>query len=104
VTGLFQDPYASFDARMRVVDLVAEGLDINGVLRTRTERTERVTELLSRVGIEPDLRRRYPHQFSGGQRQRIALARALAVGLFTMDASRKRVPGLATKYTRPDGA
>jgi peptide/nickel transport system ATP-binding protein len=76
---VFQDPYASLNPRMRVVDLVAEGLDINGAVRTKAERTERVAELLTRVGIDPDLRHRYPHQFSGGQRQRIAIARTLAV-------------------------
>ncbi|MCH6163811.1 ABC transporter ATP-binding protein [Streptomyces sp. M600PL45_2] len=76
---VFQDPYASLNPRMRVVDLVAEGLDVNGAVRTSSERTERVAELLTRVGIDPGLRQRYPHQFSGGQRQRIAIARALAV-------------------------
>ncbi|WP_314172245.1 ABC transporter ATP-binding protein [Streptomyces winkii] len=76
---VFQDPYASLNPRMRVVDLVAEGLDINRAVRTKAERTERVAELLTRVGIDPELRHRYPHQFSGGQRQRIAIARALAV-------------------------
>jgi peptide/nickel transport system ATP-binding protein len=76
---VFQDPNASLNPRMRVVDLVAEGLDINGSVRTRAERTDRVCELLTRVGIAPDMRLRYPHQFSGGQRQRIAIARTLAV-------------------------
>jgi peptide/nickel transport system ATP-binding protein len=76
---VFQDPNASLNPRMRVADLVAEGLDINHAVHSKAERTERVSELLTRVGINPDLQHRYPHQFSGGQRQRIAIARTLAV-------------------------
>lgn len=76
---VFQDPNASLNPRMRVDDLVAEALDIKGTVKTKSARDEKVCELLTRVGIDPDLRRRYPHQFSGGQRQRIAIARTLAV-------------------------
>ncbi|MFD5858726.1 dipeptide ABC transporter ATP-binding protein [Streptomyces chartreusis] len=84
---VFQDPNASLNPRMRVTDLVAEGLDIIGAVHSKAERIERVSELLTRVGINPDLQHRYPHQFSGGQRQRIAIARTLAVdpGLLVCD-------------------
>lgn len=75
---VFQDPYASLNPRMRVTDLVAEAFDIAGMGKRDPARVDAVVELLERVGIEPELRDRYPHQFSGGQRQRIAIARALA--------------------------
>jgi len=76
---VFQDPYGSLNPRMRVADIVAEGLVIHR-LGTRAERDARVAELLALVGLPPDAARRYPHEFSGGQRQRIGIARALAVG------------------------
>lgn len=75
---LFQDPNASLDARMRVGEIVAEPLQIHNV-GNRREQQERVVELLEKVGLSPDARNRYPHQFSGGQRQRIGIARALSV-------------------------
>jgi peptide/nickel transport system ATP-binding protein len=77
---VFQDPMASLDPRMRVRDLVAEGMHSFGIGRSDAQRTERVAEILSRVKLEPEHMWRYPHEFSGGQRQRIGLARALAVG------------------------
>ena len=75
---VFQDPYASLEARMRVGDIISEGLDIHKV-GTKNERKERVEELLSVVGLVPEYASRYPHEFSGGQRQRISIARALAL-------------------------
>ncbi len=75
---IFQDPYASLDPRMTAGGIVAEPLDIHGVGAKR-DRTERVRELLSTVGLNPDYAERYPHEFSGGQRQRIGVARALAL-------------------------
>jgi oligopeptide/dipeptide ABC transporter ATP-binding protein len=75
---VFQDPYASLNPRMTVASIVGEPLAIHG-LRERAERDERVVDLLTLVGLDPSMRRRYPHEFSGGQRQRIGLARALAV-------------------------
>jgi oligopeptide/dipeptide ABC transporter ATP-binding protein len=74
---VFQDPYSSLDPRSRVGDIIREPLDIQAI-GTRKEREERVTELLALVGLRPDMRRLFPHQFSGGQRQRIGIARALA--------------------------
>jgi peptide/nickel transport system ATP-binding protein len=78
VQMIFQDPYASLDPRMRVGDTVAEG-PIAHKLVTRAEAPAYVAGWLRRVGLDPDVARRYPHQFSGGQRQRIAVARALAM-------------------------
>ncbi len=75
---VFQDPYASLNPRMKVGDIVGEPLVIHKV-GTRQERRERVAELLKRVGLDPDYRKRYSHEFSGGQRQRIGVARTLAL-------------------------
>ncbi len=75
---VFQDPYSSLNPRMRVETIVEEPLVIHRI-GTKAERARRVAELLAHVGLDPELRRRYPHEFSGGQRQRIGLARALAL-------------------------
>jgi len=76
---IFQDPYASLNPRMRVEEIVGEGLWIHKLVKSRQERRQRVQELLERVGIGADQLDRYPHEFSGGQRQRIGIARALAL-------------------------
>ncbi len=76
---IFQDPYASMNPRMRVVDIIAEGLVAQDIGRDREERQRRVDALLDAVGLEAAHKYRYPHEFSGGQRQRICIARALAV-------------------------
>ena len=76
---IFQDPYASLNPRMTVEDIIAEGLDIHGLVKTKEERRAKVEELLETVGLNKDHASRYPHEFSGGQRQRIGIARALAV-------------------------
>ncbi|MGQ0612256.1 MAG: ABC transporter ATP-binding protein [Planctomycetaceae bacterium] len=75
---VFQDPYASLDPRMTVLDIVAEPIRNFDLAHGRQVRA-RVRELLALVGLDPDFERRYPHEFSGGQRQRIGVARALAV-------------------------
>ena len=75
---IFQDPYASLNPRMRVGDIVGEGLEIHKLAKGRAKR-DRVMELLQQVGLREDHYSRYPHEFSGGQRQRIGIARALAV-------------------------
>ncbi len=75
---IFQDPYASLNARMTVKDIVGEPLDIHGLAKGQ-EREDRIHYLLQRVGLNRDHASRYPHEFSGGQRQRIGIARALAV-------------------------
>lgn len=75
---IFQDPYASLNARMTVADIVGEPLDIHH-LYSGKEREEHILSLLNRVGLNKDHASRYPHEFSGGQRQRVGIARALAV-------------------------
>ncbi|HEX5239402.1 MAG TPA: oligopeptide/dipeptide ABC transporter ATP-binding protein [Candidatus Limnocylindrales bacterium] len=75
---IFQDPYSSLDPRQTAAGTVAEPLEIHGIGSAR-ERRDRVRELLSLVGLNPDYGERYPHEFSGGQRQRIGVARALAL-------------------------
>ncbi|MCL6451513.1 MAG: dipeptide ABC transporter ATP-binding protein [Acetobacteraceae bacterium] len=76
---IFQDPYASLNPRMTVGDIVGEALDIHHLVRSHSERRERVHELLRLVGLSEEHASRYPHEFSGGQRQRIGVARSLAV-------------------------
>ncbi len=76
---IFQDPYASLNPRLKVADIIAEGIDIHGLAKSKKERMERVYELLETVGLNREHANRYPHEFSGGQRQRIGIARALAV-------------------------
>lgn len=75
---IFQDPYASLDARMTVGDIIGEAIDIHKLMGAK-EAKERVKYLLSKVGLNSEHANRYPHEFSGGQRQRIGIARALAV-------------------------
>ncbi|MGL5439884.1 MAG: ABC transporter ATP-binding protein [Filifactoraceae bacterium] len=76
---IFQDPYASLNARMTVGDIIAEPFEIHKLCSSKSEIKERVENLLDAVGLNPDHAARYPHEFSGGQRQRIGIARALAV-------------------------
>ena len=76
---VFQDPFGSLSPRMSVARIVGEGLRINNIGATKAEREEMVVQALSEVGIDPDGRNRYPHEFSGGQRQRIAIARAMVL-------------------------
>jgi peptide/nickel transport system ATP-binding protein len=76
---IFQDPYGSLDPRMRVAEILLEGMRSLGVGRDDAERSGRIARLLREVGLPVEALGRYPHEFSGGQRQRIAIARALAV-------------------------
>jgi peptide/nickel transport system ATP-binding protein len=76
---VFQDPASSMNPRMRIGDIVAEGLVAQGLGGTGAQRRDRVAALLGQVGLPADAAARYPHEFSGGQRQRIAIARALAL-------------------------
>jgi len=76
---VFQDPYGSLSPRMSIHDIVAEGLTVHHPRMTEEERDARVVAALRDVGIDPDTRYRYPHEFSGGQRQRIAVARAIVL-------------------------
>ena len=75
---IFQDPYGSLNPRMRVSEIIAEGMN-NFRVGTRKEIADRVAELLDIVGLPPESGRSYPHEFSGGQRQRIGIARAIAL-------------------------
>ncbi len=76
---IFQDPYASLNPRLRIVDIIGEALDVHGLASSKQERLRRVEELLELVGLQASHAMRYPHEFSGGQRQRIGIARTLAV-------------------------
>jgi peptide/nickel transport system ATP-binding protein len=76
---IFQDPHSSMNPRMIVNDIIAEGMVTQKIGKNNAERDKMVEELLVKVGLEPEHRHRYPHEFSGGQRQRICIARALAV-------------------------
>ncbi len=76
---IFQDPYASLNPRMTVRDIITEGWKVHSDVVPKNQREQRATELLERVGLNPNHINRYPHQFSGGQRQRIGVARALAL-------------------------
>jgi microcin C transport system ATP-binding protein len=75
---VFQDPFASLSPRLPVGRIVGEGLEIHGI-GDRAERERRVIEVLTEVGVDPESRHRYPHEFSGGQRQRISIARAMVL-------------------------
>jgi len=76
---IFQDPYSSLNPRMRVAEIIEEGMTALGVGGDADERQRRIDRLLEEVGLGADVKLRYPHEFSGGQRQRIAIARALSV-------------------------
>ncbi|MCH6255524.1 ATP-binding cassette domain-containing protein [Puniceicoccaceae bacterium K14] len=78
IQTIFQDPYASMNPRMNIASIVAEPLMIHEKSLGKGERDDRVAFLLEKVGLSPDMMKRYPHQFSGGQRQRICIARALS--------------------------
>ena len=74
---VFQDPYASLNPRMTVFDIIAEGLRVHSVGRSKEERKAMIAEILEKVGLRPEYMFRYPHEFSGGQRQRIGIARSI---------------------------
>jgi peptide/nickel transport system ATP-binding protein len=76
---IFQDPYASLNPRMRVAEILDEGMAALGIGQHAADRSRRIDSLLDEVGLAPEMKLRYPHEFSGGQRQRIAIARALSV-------------------------
>ena len=76
---VFQDPFGSLSPRLSILQIVEEGLIVQGTLTTAEERRAHVAQALTEVGLDPETMDRYPHEFSGGQRQRIAIARALAL-------------------------
>jgi len=76
---IFQDPFSSLNPRMRIGEILEEGMLSLAVEANAAARSEKIDALLRRVGLDPAMRNRFPHEFSGGQRQRIAIARALAV-------------------------
>jgi microcin C transport system ATP-binding protein len=76
---VFQDPYSSLSPRMSVQEIIEEGLLVHQLGTTPREREARIVMALEEVGLDPDSRNRYPHEFSGGQRQRIAIARAMVL-------------------------
>lgn len=75
---VFQDPFGSLSPRMSIAEIIAEGLEVQGITK-RSQQDEQVCLALRDVGLDPEVRNRYPHEFSGGQRQRIAIARALVL-------------------------
>jgi len=75
---VFQDPFGSLSPRMSIAEIIAEGLEVQGITK-RSQQDEQVCLALRDVGLDPEVRHRYPHEFSGGQRQRIAIARALVL-------------------------
>ncbi len=76
---IFQDPMACLNPRKKVVDIIAQGLDVHHMYSSFDEREEKVAKILQKVGLAPEHATRFPHQFSGGQRQRIGIARALVM-------------------------
>lgn len=76
---IFQDPYASLNPRMTIGGIVGEPLSIHNLVKTKSEKIEKVVSLLEEVGLRADMVNRYPHEFSGGQRQRVGIARAIAL-------------------------
>ena len=76
---IFQDPYSSLNPRWVVLDLVGEGLVEHGLVKTLSQKKDRVVEVLERVGLSSEMLYRYPHEFSGGQRQRLAIARSIVL-------------------------
>ena len=76
---VFQDPFGSLSPRMSIDQIVAEGLTIHAPDLSAEERDAKVVQVLKEVGIDPETRHRYPHEFSGGQRQRISIARAMVL-------------------------
>ncbi|SON53684.1 Glutathione import ATP-binding protein GsiA [Hartmannibacter diazotrophicus] len=76
---VFQDPYGALSPRLSIADIIAEGLEIHARHLSKSDREARVVQALLEVGLDPESRHRYPHEFSGGQRQRIAIARAMVL-------------------------
>jgi peptide/nickel transport system ATP-binding protein len=76
---IFQDPYSSMNPRMMVGNIIEEGMVAQGIEPEPNKRQQRIDQLLEQVGLSPEAKQRYPHEFSGGQRQRICIARALAL-------------------------
>ncbi|MGC4232730.1 MAG: ABC transporter ATP-binding protein [Niabella sp.] len=76
---IFQDPYSSLNPRKKIGAAIEEPLAVHGIIKSATARKQKVTDLLQKVGLQPEHYNRYPHEFSGGQRQRIVIARALAL-------------------------
>lgn len=76
---IFQDPFASLNPRMSIREILTEPFEIHGLYPNKSEREQRVRDLLTEVGLQPEAASRYPHEFSGGQRQRVGIARALAL-------------------------
>jgi oligopeptide/dipeptide ABC transporter ATP-binding protein len=76
---IFQDPYESLNPRMKVGEIVGEGLEVHRMIHGHSEKNQKVSEILEKVGLHPQDAQRYPHEFSGGQRQRIGIARAISL-------------------------
>ena len=96
---IFQDPYASLNPRMNILNIIGEPLLVAGGMKDREQRIEKVSQLLRLVGLRPEYMQRFPHAFSGGQRQRLAIARAYRCRRAGFSARRFRTGASA----QPDG-
>lgn len=76
---VFQDPFSSLSPRMSITQIIGEGLEVHQIGKTAKEREDLICKTLEEVGLDPNMRHRYPHEFSGGQRQRISIARAIVL-------------------------
>ena len=74
---VFQDPFSSLSPRLTIGQIILEGMRVHGIGKTRSEQNKKVADILTEVGLSPDMIDRFPHEFSGGQRQRIAIARSI---------------------------
>ena len=76
---IFQDPFGSLNPRMSVGQIVEEGMKVHDIAKNGEERKQIISRVLEDVGLDPEIKDRYPHEFSGGQRQRVAIARAIVL-------------------------
>ena len=99
---IFQDPMASLNPREKVIDIIAQGLDVHHLYKDAAERRDKVYRMLERVGLSHEHANRYPHQFSGGQRQRIGIARAIQAQVVNLMKDIQKETGCAYLFIAHD--